>query len=44
MTTPLEELLKMEPKEIQAHNDRPTADQLRNKTQLYYEDVEVGLE
>ena len=44
MSAPLEELLTMKPEEIQAHNERPTADQLRNKTQTYYEDVSVGLE
>ena len=42
MSAPLEALLKMTPAEIQAHNERPTADELRNKTQTYYEDVNVG--
>ena len=42
MSATLEELLKMKPEEIQAHNERPTADQLRNKAQTYYEDVNVG--
>ncbi|GIS94946.1 MAG: hypothetical protein CM1200mP22_21830 [Dehalococcoidia bacterium] len=42
MSARLEDLLKMTPAEIQAHNERPTADQLRNKTQTYYEDVNVG--
>ena len=42
MSARLEDLLKMPPAEIQAHNERPTADQLRNKTQTYYEDVNVG--
>ncbi|HIM63057.1 MAG TPA: acyl dehydratase, partial [Dehalococcoidia bacterium] len=31
MSALLEDLLKMTPEEIQAHNERPTADQLRNK-------------
>ena len=44
MTTPLEDLLKMEPEEILTHNERPKADDLRNKQQLYYEDVEEGME
>ncbi len=42
MSAPLEELLKMNREEIQSHNERPTADELRNKTQTYYEDVNVG--
>ena len=42
MSALLEDLLKMTPEEIQAHNERPTADQLRNKIQTYYEDVNVG--
>ena len=42
MSATIEELLKMKPEEIQAHNERPTADQLRNKAQTYYEDVNVG--
>lgn len=32
----------MNREEIQSHNERPTADELRNKTQTYYEDVNVG--
>ncbi len=43
MTTPLEDLLKLEPEEIWARNERPTADGLRNKQQLYYEDIEEGM-
>ena len=34
MSAPLEELLKMNREEIQSHNERPTADELRNKTQI----------
>ncbi len=44
MSAPLEELLKMPPEEILAHNERPTADQLRNKTQTFYEDIDEGFE
>ena len=44
MTTPLQELLKMSPEEILAHNEKPTAEQLRNKRQIYYEDVYEGME
>ena len=42
MTTKLEDLLKMKPEEIQARNERPSAEELRNKAQTYYEDVNVG--
>lgn len=44
MTTPLEDLLQMEPQEIWRRNERPTAEQLRRKQQVYYEDVEEGAE
>jgi acyl dehydratase len=44
MTTSLEDLLKMTPEEIWARNERPTAQQLRSKSQLYYEDVAEGME
>lgn len=44
MTTPLEDLLKMGPEEILARNERPKADELRRKEQLYYEDVAEGME
>ena len=44
MTIALEELLKMSPEEIWARNERPTAEQLRNKVQIYYEDVTEGME
>ncbi len=44
MTVALEDLLKMTPEEIVTHNERPTADQLRNKQQIYYEGVEEGFE
>ncbi len=44
MTKALEDLLKMEPEEILKYNERPTADQIRNKQQIYYEDVDEGME
>ena len=44
MTIPLQELLKMSPEEILAHNEKPTAEQLRDKQQIYYEDVFEGME
>ena len=44
MTASLEDLLKMEAEEILTHNERPTADQLRVKEQIYYDDVEEGME
>ena len=44
MTTPLETLLKMPPEEILARNERPGADALRHKEQLYYEEVAEGME
>ena len=44
MTTPLEDLLKLEPEEIWTKNERPTADQMRVKQQIYYEDIEEGTE
>ena len=44
MTASLEDLLKMESEEILTHNERPTADQLRVKEQIYYDDVEEGME
>ena len=44
MTKALEDLLKMEPEEILKYNERPTAEQIRNKQQIFYEDVEEGME
>ena len=44
MTTPLEDLLKLEPEDIWKKNERPTADQMRDKQQIYYEDIEEGVE
>lgn len=44
MTTPLETLLKMPPEEILARNERPGAEALRHKEQLYYEEVAAGME
>ena len=42
MSTPLEELLNMEPEDIWRRNERPDADGLRDKRQIYYEDVNEG--
>ena len=42
MSTPLEELLQMEPEEIWRRNERPTADQMREKQQVFFEDVDEG--
>ena len=44
MTVALEDLLKMSADEIWAHNERLTADELRNKEQTYYDDIEEGME
>ena len=44
MSVPLEELLTMSPEEILTHNEKPTAEQLRNKQQTFYEDVHEGME
>ena len=40
----LEELLKLPPGEIVRHNEKPTGEQLRHKSQLYYDDVHEGME
>ena len=40
----LEELLKLPPSEILRHSEKPTADELRLKQQIYYEDVHEGME
>ena len=42
MTTLLDDLLNMEPEEIWRRNERPDADGLRDKAQIYYEDVNEG--
>ena len=44
MSLPLEELLKLEAEDILNHNERPKADDLRHKQQIYYEDVDEGME
>ena len=44
MALELEELLRLSPLEIVKHNKKPTAEQLRNKQQIYYEDVYEGME
>ena len=40
----LEALLKLPPEEILKHNERPSADDLRNREQLYYDDVREEME
>ena len=44
MTIALEDLLKLSAEEIWARNERPTGQQLRDKQQTYYEDVDEGME
>ncbi|MCH8108381.1 MAG: acyl dehydratase [Chloroflexi bacterium] len=44
MTIALEELLKLSAEEIWARNERPTAQQLRDKQQTFYEDIDEGME
>ena len=44
MTIALEDLLKLSAEEIWARNERPTSQQLRDKQQTYYEDVDEGME
>ncbi len=40
----LEELLKLPPSQMAQHNERPNSEALRNKQQLYYDDVSEGME
>ena len=40
----LEALLKLPPEEILKHNERPSAGDLRNREQLYYDDVREEME
>ena len=40
----LEELLKLPAAEMANHNERPNSEDLRNKHQLYYDDVSEGME
>ncbi len=40
----LEELLKLPPKAMGQHNERPTAEDLRHKQQIYFDDVVEGME
>ena len=44
MAASLENLLNMEAEEILTHSERPTGDDIRNKRQLYYEDIDEDLE
>ncbi len=44
MSASLEDLLQMPAERILEHNEKLSAEQLRNKTQTYFEDVDVGEE
>jgi acyl dehydratase len=44
MTMPLDDLLKLSAEEILTHNEKPSADQLRHKSQTYFQDVYEGME
>jgi acyl dehydratase len=44
MTIAIEELLTLSSEEMLAKNEKPTAEQLRNKKQIYYQDVSLGME
>jgi acyl dehydratase len=44
MALSLEELLKLPPEEMLKHNEKPTGEQLRHKQQVYYDDVQEGME
>lgn len=44
MAISLEGLMKLEPEEMLKHDEFPTIEELRNKEQLYYDDVEIGQE
>ena len=44
MTIALEDLLKLSAEEIWVLNERPTSQQLRDKQQTFYEDVDEGME
>jgi len=44
MAISLEELLKLDPDEMLEHDETPSIDDLRNKEQLYFDDVEIGQE
>ena len=40
----VDDLLNMDPEDILKHNERPDDQAIRNKQQIYYNDVEVGQE
>lgn len=44
MTIGLEDLLNLPPSDMLKHNEKPTAEELRNKKQTYYEDVSEGMD
>lgn len=41
---PLDELLKLDPSEWVTYDETPSIDDLRNREQVYFDDVEVGME
>jgi hypothetical protein len=43
-TISLEDLLKLEPDEMLKYDETPSIEELRDKQQTYYDDVEVGME
>ena len=40
----LDDLLKLEPEEMLQHDETPSVEELRDRQQVYLEDVEVGME
>mgnify|MGYP003324773489 FL=1 len=40
----VDDLLSMDPEEILKHNERPDDAAIRNKQQIYYDEVQVGQE
>src|SRR3972149_11398964 len=44
MSISLEELLKLRPEQMLEHDEFPTIEELRNRKQLYVDDVTVGME
>ena len=44
MAQPLADILKLEPRDMLQHNEWPSMEQLRTKKQLFYDDVQVGME
>ena len=44
MTMPLDDLLKLSAEEILTYNEKPSGEQLRHKSQTYFQDVYEGME